>query len=76
MEEPTKEQLKEWEKKWKKFHRSLPKKVVFEQGGLRLAFYHDGSGGYSTEPCLKLSLWQRIWKRFFGQGRKYGTEGT
>lgn len=62
MSEPTKEQLQKWRKKWKKFHKSLPKKVVFGQGGLQLTFYKDEFGGYSGEQCLKLSLWQRIWR--------------
>lgn len=29
---PTEKDLKRWEKKWKKFHKSLPNKIVFADG--------------------------------------------
>jgi len=48
----SKEQLREWEEKWKKFHRSLPD-IVEDKNGVRLYKQDRNSGLYMLTPPKK-----------------------
>lgn len=52
---PTGEDIKRWEKKWKKFHKSLPNKMVFAD---EFTLYKQGDNTYLPyQPQRKRWYW-------------------